>query len=940
MLFDFSTAYSTPNRTRRKNFLGILRPVIGFALVVVLQLVVQSNVSAAPIAPTAWQPPEPAYKIAVTADGLYRLDYALLQSAGVPVDAVDPASWQMYWLGREIAIQVTGAEDGRFDPGDAVVFYGRSVDSLYYEGLLPDHKYTGANIYWLTYGQAPGKRMATLDGAAVTGTPAGPAWTVQHEEQQRLHRTEYPRYATGPKFDPEDDHWFWQRTQSIGNPGNKAHTIAVTLPNPAAGSYTATVQARVVGGTGGTHALDLMLNGTDILTGTAQWTDFAPLEVTTTFSQSVLLNGNNSLQLWYSNVGTGFLAMENYTDWVEIGYYRERVAVNNRLTFNGESAAGDWRYDVTGLTAADIFVYDVTDLFDSRTVTNVDITGAGPYAAGFSATGAGRRFAVATGSSFLTPAAGAIQVVTHRASPYTPSGQYVAQQGSGGWDLRDPANGADWIVITHGDFWNEIQPLADWRATVTKYRVAVVDVQEIYDQFNGGLLSSEAIRDFLAYAYANWQAPRPRYVLLAGGGSRDMRGYFVNSKPTYVPAFLYPADPILGETAADNRYVLLEGDDILPDMSIGRFPAYAASEITTIVAKTIHYESTPTVNDWNQNVLFISDDLEGGGGNFYAFSDTLVSGSSDPNDPDNTRFLPDPYQAIKVYLSQNCDIGNINQQPTECQALIQDAINNTGALFTSYVGHAQIKNWATEPLVDQTLVSTFTNLDQLTIMLAMTCFEGFFHEPANGSRSLAESYIFNTVGGAVASYSPTGFGIATGHDWLEQGFFVDVFQNDQTILGDAIVASKEYLHANAPASKYDDLIDTMLLFGDPALRIQTFVQPTAVELAGVEAQEQSDGTTLVTWTTGAEVDMAAFNVQRSDDGGATFAPLNASPVPALNSGGAQGNSYTVVDTGAPQPDRLYRIEVLRLDGSRDVTAPVGVSARRANTVVFLPLAVR
>ncbi|MEZ4613038.1 MAG: hypothetical protein R2838_22825 [Caldilineaceae bacterium] len=37
--------------------------------------------------------------------------------------------------------------------------------------------------------------------------------------------------------------------------------------------------------------------------------------------------------------------------------------------------------------------------------------------------------------------------------------------------------------------------------------------------------------------------------------------------------------------------------------------------------------------------------------------------------------------------------------------------------------------------------------------------------------------------------------------------------------------------------------------------------------------------------------MAAFNVQRSDDGGATFATLNASPVPALNSGGAQGNNY-------------------------------------------------
>jgi hypothetical protein len=918
----------------------LLRKLIAFVLFALVALASSPEAAqAAPIAPTPWLPPDPAYKISVVADGMYRLDYTYLQTAGLPVDTLDPATFQMFWLGQEIAIEVTGAGDGQFNPGDAVVFFGRSVDSLYYEDLLPDHKYTGTNIYWLTYGQAAGKRMATLDGAAVTGTPAGPSWHVQREEQQKLHRTEYPRYSTGARFNPDDDHWFWQRTQSIGNPGSKAHSITTSLPNPAAGSYLATVQARVVGGAGGTHALDIFVNSTDVLTGAAQWTDFTPLEAGATFSQSLLLNGSNTVQLWYSNVGTGFMAMENYTDWLEIGYYRDRVAVSDRLIFNGAQTPGAWQYDVTNLSTADIFVYDVTDLFNSLSVINTAVTGGGPYAVDFSASGDNRRFAAVTGTSYLAPAANNIQLVTHLTSPYTPSGLAVSNGGAS-WDLRDAGNGADWIVITHRDFWDEIQPLAEWRETVTKYRVAVVDVQEIYDQFNGGLLASEAIQEFLSYAYFNWQQPQPRYVLMAGGGTRDMRPYFINSKPTYVPAFLYPADPILGETASDNRYVMLEGNDILPDMSIGRFPAYAETEITTIVSKTIHYESTPTINDWNQNVLFISDDLDGGGGNFYAFSDILADGSSDPNDPANTRFLPDPYQAIKVYLSQNCDVANLNQVPTECQAMIQEAINNTGALFTSYIGHAQIKNWATEPMVDQALVSTFTNYDQLTIMLAMTCFEGFFHEPANGSRSLAETYIFNDNGGAVASYSPTGFGVATGHDWLEQGFFIDVFQNEQTILGDAIVASKEFLYNNAPSGKYDDLLDTMLLFGDPALQIQTFVSPTAVELAELQAQEQSDGTTLVAWTTGAEADMAAFNVQRSDDGGATFATLNATALPAISSGGTQGNRYTFVDGGAGQPGRLYRIEVLRVDGSRDVSAVTGVTLRPSGSVVFLPLAVR
>src|SRR5690606_25437428 len=131
--------------------------------------------------------------------------------------------------------------------------------------------------------------------------------------------------------------------------------------------------------------------------------------------------------------------------------------------------------------------------------------------------------------------------------------------------------------------WDEIQPLVAHRAA--DYRVALIDVQAIYDAFNGGMMSAEAIRDFLAYAYHNWQAPRPRFVLLGGGGVVDMRKYNSSSKNTYIPPFLVLADPFLGETAADNRFVTFVGDDTLPDMNIGRFPVYTPQEMALMVDK-------------------------------------------------------------------------------------------------------------------------------------------------------------------------------------------------------------------------------------------------------------------------------------------------------------------------------------------------------------------
>ena len=72
-------------------------------------------------------------------------------------------------------------------------------------------------------------------------------------------------------------------------------------------------------------------------------------------------------------------------------------------------------------------------------------------------------------------------------------------------------------------------------------------------------MSAESIHDFLAYAHAHWRAPAPAYVLLMGDGTNDMRKYRTTTN-TYIPPYLYLADPDMGETAADNRFVTFIGE--------------------------------------------------------------------------------------------------------------------------------------------------------------------------------------------------------------------------------------------------------------------------------------------------------------------------------------------------------------------------------------------
>ncbi|MEI2420467.1 C25 family cysteine peptidase, partial [Arthrospira platensis SPKY2] len=116
---------------------------------------------------------------------------------------------------------------------------------------------------------------------------------------------------------------------------------------------------------------------------------------------------------------------------------------------------------------------------------------------------------------------------------------------------------------------------------------------------------------------------------------------------------------------------------------------------------------------------------DGGGGDFYHFSDILADGYANNIPLEENKFLPEPYTNTKVYLGMTCDLDNPGNSnlAVECRADIIDAINQ-GMLFTSYVGHAQADRWAVESLMDASVISQLTNADRLSIFLAMACYEG------------------------------------------------------------------------------------------------------------------------------------------------------------------------------------------------------------------------
>jgi hypothetical protein len=294
-------------------------------------------------------------------------------------------------------------------------------------------------------------------------------------------------------------------------------------------------------------------------------------------------------------------------------------------------------------------------------------------------------------------------------------------------------------------------------------------------------------------------------VLLVGDGNYDFKDYEGTGEPNFIPPYLADVDPWLGEVPADNRYVCVSGSDILPDMHLGRLAVKTPAEVDLVVSKILSYEQDPPFDSWNRRLLFVADDADAAG-DFAALSDELIEA-----------YVPPGLQPERVHLG----ITHPNPWPPDPPLLARQAITeaiNQGQLLISYIGHGAQQVWATERLLEYADVTAFTNTRRLAFVIPMTCKEGYYVQPsASGvDRSAIGEGIIRAAGGAIASWSPTGEGVATGHSYLNEGLFQALFWDGATRLGPATSQAKLALYATGGSR---ELIDTYLLFGDPALEL-------------------------------------------------------------------------------------------------------------------------
>jgi hypothetical protein len=438
-------------------------------------------------------------------------------------------------------------------------------------------------------------------------------------------------------------------------------------------------------------------------------------------------------------------------------------------------------------------------------------------------------------------------------------------------------------------------------------RVAIIDIEDIYDEFSYGIKSPQALKDFLSYAYSNWRAPAPQYVLLVGDSTYDPKDHWLEGDTTaYLPAYLIFVD-YKGETVTDEWFVTISGDDAIADMYIGRLPAADATDAATMVAKIIAYETTPNskfsdADAWEKNVLLVADNQRDG--DDYAYEADFAAMNDAAAD-----ILP-------PYMNPNPGYLGIHYATAPfLNDFIIDTLNTDGALIVNYSGHGATQIWADEHILESGDLSGLTNTTELPFFVSMSCETGVFSYPEPWDfPSLAESLLRSTSG-AVAALMPTGMSATEGQRVLNSALFEHIFNEDMRTLGPAIAAAKQTLLANGSA-EYEQISKTFLLFGDPATALKV---PLPRRVSGVRAQREKKGRRIF-WDAvfdcnGAAV--AGYNIYRAATAAGPFSKINTelvtdtvyfdtdSGVGIADGGGGAGSgsgyyAVTAVDSGGTE----------------------------------------
>ncbi len=620
----------------------------------------------------------------------------------------------------ENAILVIGESDGSFDQSDYILFYGRGSQFRDFDPSTKtikrfNHPFSTKNYFWITVGGENGKRIQTKSSlnASQDFTQTSTTAFVDYEVD-KINLAESGREFFGDNFSEN------QPARTYINELNNR------IPN-----FPISYIFRFVNASQGPFILSVTDNSTSIYSGTLAGYNGENYTFGKDYTKTGVFNGilpDNRSVLKFT-INTSSVTSIGYIDYFEITYERELKPVDNKLIFFSKDTSAIVEYYLSSFPSSDINVFDVSDYAN---VKKVEPKSGWPSGGDF-------RFQVAEDADSIRK-----YIAVANSSYLTPSNPVEINN----QDLRGIQDGAKFIIITHKNFRSASDRLKEYRESQAAVPIStiVVDVESIYNEFSCGDQDISAIRDFIKYAYDNWQS-KPEFFMFMGKGTYDYKnvdGYGDNYIPTWQTQESLKLLSGTNSYCTDDFFARVDGEDLIPDLAFGRLTVKSAEQANTYVDKVIYYEQNSERGNWRNLITLVADD---------GLTSTGNDGSAYTAPAENlaNNIIPQSYDLKKIYLANYPAVitGNGRRKPAVNVDIIKAM--NQGTLLINYIGHGNPNVWTHEVVFDRAVALPQLSSDKYFFLCAATCDFGYYDKP--NAQSGAEDLLFLKNGGSIATFN-------------------------------------------------------------------------------------------------------------------------------------------------------------------------------------------
>ncbi len=728
-------------------------------------------------------------------EGIYKITRTMLSSFGIDAATIDPRTIKIYNNGGstlpenpdagraedliENAVYVNGEQDGKFDDGDYLLFYGRGADFWNFDQssnkiVRSYNSYSKQNYYWITSGGNSGKRISSQpslqspDKVVQTTTRA---YLFYEDDKINIGKT--GRHFVGDEFTES----IKSRSYSLKLDGmlpNSLVSYKISFINNA----TVSVPFKVEENGTTLYTRNLSAHG-DYSYGTIDSSNF---QYTGTLQENRSL-----LKFTYSPPD---FASTGYLNFYEVSYKRDLKYSAEKLIFYSDKINGIIEYQLSNFGSTNIRVFDISDFSNVKEINSPIKQSGGDYWFQANETSSKiSKYIACLESDIKTPV-----------NPVEMKNQ----------NLRGTDGKSKFIIITTKDFKVQANRLKNYRENESKVKISttVIEVDDIFNEFSCGMKEPSAIRDFLRYAYTNWSV-KPEYVLLFGDGDYDYKNIEGIGGNFVIP---YETNEFLNEIysyASDDFYATLIGNDKKPDIAIGRLPVRSALDAKIAIDKVIDYETNSERGPWRNLITLVADD----GKKTTGDDGTLHTGQSEAL---ANSFIPNSFDLRKVYLAAYPTVitGLGRRKPEVNQAII-DAIND-GTVLLNFIGHGSPELWTHEQVFIQSVTIPQLKNKDYFFLTAATCDFGYY-DKTNGQSS-AEDLVLKENSGAIGTLSSVRPVYSDQNAALNNSFYTNVLKSKRDTLNLPIPIGKAYFLTK---SIYNDTNSLKFhLFADPTMRLQ------------------------------------------------------------------------------------------------------------------------